>query len=145
VDRGSWSASLLSADRGRHGLRRDREPRRFVREQTLRIERHDGRDGLGPVAIAGTYFGSGLTYDNGRVFLLMFDGAIHAFNASSGAALWTTQLPGYWYEASPNAYGGIVFLVGNAGLSAVDEASGNILWDDRVGSLHRLGFACHLV
>src|SRR5882672_1720483 len=82
----------------------------------------------GPVAIAGTYFGSGLTYDNGRVFLLMFDGAIHAFNASSGAALWTTQLPGYWYEASPNAYGGIVFLVGNAGLSAVDEASGNILW-----------------
>ena len=44
------------------------------------------------------------------------------------AALWTTQLPGYWYEASPNAYGGNVFIVGNGGLSAVDETSGNILW-----------------
>ncbi|HTD72011.1 MAG TPA: PQQ-binding-like beta-propeller repeat protein [Steroidobacteraceae bacterium] len=82
----------------------------------------------GPVAIPGVYFGSGLTYDNGRVFLLMFDGGIRAFNASNGAALWTTQLPGYWYEASPNAYGGSVFIIGNGGLSAVDEASGNILW-----------------
>ncbi|HEY6924872.1 MAG TPA: PQQ-binding-like beta-propeller repeat protein [Steroidobacteraceae bacterium] len=82
----------------------------------------------GPIAVAGTYFGSGLTYDNGRVFILMFDGAIRAFNASNGAALWTTQLPGYWYEASPNAYGGNIFVVGNGGMTAVDEATGNILW-----------------
>jgi outer membrane protein assembly factor BamB len=80
------------------------------------------------VAIAGVYFGSGLTYDSGRVFVLMFDGGVHAFDASNGGALWTTQLPGYWYEASPNAYGGTVFIVGNAGLSAVDEGSGKILW-----------------
>lgn len=82
----------------------------------------------GPIAIPGTYFGSGLTYDNGRIFILMFDGAIRAFNASDGAALWSTQLPGYWYAASPNAYGGIVFVTGNGGLSALDEASGAILW-----------------
>ena len=82
----------------------------------------------GPIAVPGTYFGSGLTYDNGRVFILMFDGALRAFNASNGGALWTTQLPGYWYEATPNAYGGNVFVVGNGGLSAVDEVSGNILW-----------------
>ncbi len=82
----------------------------------------------GPIAVAGTYFGSGLTYDNGRVFILMFDGAVRAFNAANGAALWSTQLPGYWYMASPNAYGGIVFVSGNGGLSALDEASGAILW-----------------
>jgi outer membrane protein assembly factor BamB len=82
----------------------------------------------GPIAIAGTYFGSGLTYDSGRVFLLMFDGGVHAFNASNGGALWTAQLPGYWYDATPNAYGGIVFISGNAGLSAMDETSGTILW-----------------
>jgi outer membrane protein assembly factor BamB len=82
----------------------------------------------GPIAIAGVYFGSGLTYDNGRVFVLMFDGGIHAFDAATGAALWTTQLPGYWYDASPNAYGGTVFIVGNAGMSAVDESTGKILW-----------------
>jgi outer membrane protein assembly factor BamB len=87
----------------------------------------------GPIAVPGVYFGSGLTYDNGRVFVLMFDGAIRAFNASSGAALWTTQLPGYWYDASPNAYGGIVFISGNGGLSAVDETNGNILWTNTTG------------
>jgi outer membrane protein assembly factor BamB len=47
---------------------------------------------------------------------------------ASGAALWATQLPGYWYDASPNAYGGIVFISGNGGLSAVDETNGNIIW-----------------
>jgi len=36
-------------------------------------------------------------------------GAIRAYNASDGAALWSTQLPGYWYLGLPNAYGGIVF------------------------------------
>jgi outer membrane protein assembly factor BamB len=82
----------------------------------------------GPIAISGTYFGSGQTYDNGVVFHLMFDGGVHAFDAATGAALWTTQLPGYWYEASPNAYGGIVFISGNAGTTAIDEASGKILW-----------------
>ena len=92
----------------------------------------------GPVAIPGTYFGSGLTYENGRVFILMFDGAIRAFNASNGAALWSTQLPGYWYMASPNAYGGIVFVTGNGGLSALDEASGAILWT--VGSAGTTGW-----
>jgi outer membrane protein assembly factor BamB len=82
----------------------------------------------GPVAISGVYFGSGLTYENGRVFVLMFDGGLHAFDTSTGAALWTTQLGGYWYESSPNAYGGVIFIVGNVGLQAVDESSGKILW-----------------
>src|SRR5262249_3918861 len=64
----------------------------------------------GPIAIAGTYFGSGLTYENGRVFHLMFDGGLRAFDASNGTLLWTTQLPGnIYYQATPNAYGGMVF------------------------------------
>lgn len=82
----------------------------------------------GPIAIPGVYFGSGLTYQNGRVFILMFDGGIRAFDAENGAALWSTQLPGYWYSGSPNAYGGMVFVTGNGGLSALDDASGAILW-----------------
>jgi outer membrane protein assembly factor BamB len=82
----------------------------------------------GPVTIAGVYFGSGLTYHDGRVFVLMFDGVVSAFDASNGAPLWATQLPGYWYEASPNAYGGLVFVNGNGGMSALDEVSGAIRW-----------------
>jgi outer membrane protein assembly factor BamB len=96
--------------------------------QLYALNAQTGATVWGPIAISGTYFGSGLTYDNGRVFLLMFDGGVHAFNAANGSALWTTQLPGYWYEASPNAYGGVVFITGNAGLSALDEISGAILW-----------------
>lgn len=82
----------------------------------------------GPIAIPGTYFGSGLTYDDGRIFILMFDGALRAFDATNGAPLWTTQLPGYWYQASPNAYGDMVFVSGNGGLSALEGTSGAILW-----------------
>lgn len=89
----------------------------------------------GPVTVPGTYFGSGLAYDNGRVFVLMFDGALRAFNADNGAALWTTQVPGgYWYAGSPSAYGGIVFLVGNYALSAVDAATGAVLWNASGGT-----------
>lgn len=88
----------------------------------------------GPVSVPGTYFGSGLSYDNGRVFVLMFDGALRAFNASNGAALWTTQLSSYWNAGFPNAYGGIVFTVGNYGLSAVDEVTGTILWTTNGGT-----------
>lgn len=84
----------------------------------------------GPVTVPGTYFGSGLAYEEGRVFVLMFDGALRAFNAANGAALWTTQVPGgYWYDGSPVAYGGIVFLVGNYALSAVNAKTGAVLWN----------------
>jgi outer membrane protein assembly factor BamB len=102
--------------------------------QLYALDAQTGAIVWGAVSVSGTCFGSGLTYENGRVFLLMFDGGLHAFNASNGAALWTAQLPGYWYEASPNAYGGIVFISGNAGLSAVDETSGTILWNVPAGT-----------
>jgi outer membrane protein assembly factor BamB len=92
------------------------------------LDRETGATIWGPIAIAGVYFGSGLTYLDGRVYVLMFDGVLSAFNASNGAPLWNTQLPGYWYMASPNAYGGLVFVTGNGGLSAVDATSGAIRW-----------------
>jgi len=104
------------------------DPNEAYGNQLYALDSATGATVWGPIAVSGVYFGSGLTYDNGTVFVLMFDGGVHAFNASTGAALWTTQLPGYWYEASPNAYGGTVFISGNAGLSAIDESTGTILW-----------------
>jgi outer membrane protein assembly factor BamB len=88
----------------------------------------------GPIAVAGTYFGSGLTYANGLVFVLMFDGVVSAFNASNGAALWTRQVPSYWNSATPNAFGGLVFVAGNYGLAALDEATGAIAWTSNSGA-----------
>ena len=97
------------------------------------LDRETGATIWGPVAIAGVYFGSGLTYHDGRVFVLMHDAVLFAFNASNGAPLWATQLPGYSYHASPNAYGGFVFVSGNGGLSAVDATSGVVLWTTQQG------------
>jgi outer membrane protein assembly factor BamB len=88
----------------------------------------------GPISIAGVYYGSGLTYENGRVFVLMFDGVLRAFDAANGALQWRTQLPGNWYSASPNAYGGLVFVTGNEGLSALDADSGAILWTNEASA-----------
>lgn len=88
----------------------------------------------GPVTVPGTYFGVGLSYDNGRVFVLMFDGALRAFNATNGAALWTTELPSYWNDGAPTAYGGMVFAVGNYALSGLDAATGDILWNASGGT-----------
>ena len=88
----------------------------------------------GPIAVPGVYFGSGLAYEAGRVFVLMFDGGLRAYSAATGAALWTAQLRGYWYEAPPNAYGGMVFVAGNGGISAVDAASGAIRWQSWDGA-----------
>lgn len=98
------------------------------------LNRQTGAIVWGPVAIPGVYFGSGLTHENGRVFVLMFDGGVSAFNAANGAALWTARLPGYWYSGSPNAYGGRVFVTGNGGLSALDSTDGTILWTAVAGA-----------
>ncbi|MFO1466223.1 MAG: PQQ-binding-like beta-propeller repeat protein [Steroidobacteraceae bacterium] len=98
------------------------------------LDAHSGAKLWGPVSIAGVYFGSGLTYENGRVFVLMFNGVVSAFNAADGGALWNTQLSGNWYEGSPNAYGGMVFINGDGGLSALDESSGSILWTNGMGA-----------
>lgn len=98
------------------------------------LDANTGATVWGPISIAGTYFGSGLTYENGRLFVLMFEGDLHAFNAVDGAALWTVHLPTYWFEATPNAFGGIVFAAGDGGVSAVDETSGNILWTSATGT-----------
>ncbi|MBS0373749.1 MAG: PQQ-like beta-propeller repeat protein [Proteobacteria bacterium] len=96
--------------------------------QLYALDATSGATVWGPIAVPGTYFGSGITYENGRIYLLMFDGVLHAFDATTGAPKWATQLPGYWYDATPNASGGTVFVSGNAGLSAIDEGTGTILW-----------------
>lgn len=86
----------------------------------------------GPVDIGGYYDWSGAAYDNGTVFVLNFNGQLSAFDAGTGAAVWTTQLPGqYAFTSPPTAINGVVYA-GGAGsggtLYAVDEASGAVQW-----------------
>ena len=82
----------------------------------------------GPVGLPGVYFWNGLTYANGRLFTLNFDGLVRAFTAATGASIWSRQMPGYWHDAEPVAYGGLVFATGNYGSAALDQATGAVQW-----------------
>lgn len=92
----------------------------------------DGRTAWGPVALSGTYFWAGHAYDQGRLYVLNYDGLLRSFDAATGAAGWSVQLPGqYAFSSPPTAVDGMVY-VGGAGsggtLYAVDAASGALLW-----------------
>jgi hypothetical protein len=68
------------------------------------------------------------------VFAVNFDGLLRAFDATTGALLWSTQLPGQlFFDSPPTASGGMVYVVGQATgttLYAVDEQDGTVKWDD---------------
>lgn len=90
------------------------------------------------VDIPGTYFWSAATYEDGRVFVMNYDGLLRAFNAADGTPLWTTDLPGqYAFDAPPTAYQGTVY-VGGAGsggtLYAVDATTGSVRWTRSVAN-----------
>lgn len=96
----------------------------------------DGSVLWGPIDIPGTYNWSGLAYDQGKVFVINYDGLLQSFDAVTGVAGWGTQLPGqYAFSSPPTAVNGIVYA-GGAGtggtLYAVDESNGNVLWTSSV-------------
>ena len=86
----------------------------------------------GPVPLSGTYFWSGHAYDNGKIFVVNYDGLLKSFDANTGQAGWAVQLPNqYAFSSPPTAVNGIVYVggAGNGGtLYAVDESDGAILW-----------------
>ncbi|MEA2158891.1 MAG: hypothetical protein QOD66_1271 [Solirubrobacteraceae bacterium] len=86
----------------------------------------------GPVELYGTYDWSGLAYDGGRVFTVNGDGVMSAFDATTGAPAWSTQLPNqYSFSSAPTAAGGYVYT-GGAGsggtVYSVNESTGAVSW-----------------
>jgi len=92
----------------------------------------------GPVAIAGSYHWAGHAYDHGKLFVINSDGLLQSFDAVTGVAGWTTQLPNqYFFAAPPTAVNGIVYVGGSGTggtLYAVDELNGNLLWTSSVAN-----------
>jgi outer membrane protein assembly factor BamB len=83
----------------------------------------------GPIDLGGV---SWLAYDGGQVFAQNSAGFLRSFAASTGAAGWTTQLPGQtMFTSPPTAANGIVYT-GGAGsggtVYAVNESTGTVLW-----------------
>jgi outer membrane protein assembly factor BamB len=86
----------------------------------------------GPTTIGGVDQWSNAAYDAGRVYVLVSSGLLTAFDAGTGAMLWSKQLPGQNdFTSPPTAAGGMVFT-GGAGLGgtayAVDGTAGAVLW-----------------
>lgn len=81
----------------------------------------------------------GMSYDNGRLFMVTLDGQVIALDANSGAQVWRTPVAdiskGETVTMAPLAAAGKV-LVGDSGgelgvrgsLKALDEGSGAIVW-----------------
>ena len=96
------------------------------------LDAQTGHIAWGPVAIPGTYFWSAHAYDHGKIFVVNYNGLLRSFDAATGQAGWSVQLPGqYAFSAAPTAVNGVVYI-GGAGsggtVYAVDEANGNLLW-----------------
>lgn len=55
-------------------------------------------------------------YDSGKVFVVNFDGLMKAFDAATGAPLWSINLPGQFiFTSPPTAVNGVVFTGGSGG------------------------------
>jgi outer membrane protein assembly factor BamB len=68
-----------------------------------------------------------------RVFVLATDRSVHAFDAGTGAKLWTVRRPG---DALTLSQSGVLLAVGNtlvvgqgSRLAGIDPANGNVTWE----------------
>ena len=100
--------------------------------QLYALDEATGTQAWGPVAIAGAYAWAGHAYDGGKVFVVNFDGLLQSFDAATGEAGFSVNLPGQSaFSAPPTAASGIVY-VGGAGVGgtvyAVEETYGAVLW-----------------
>ena len=98
------------------------------------LDEANGATLWGPVDLGGNYNWSNAAYDSGRVFAVNVDGVLRAFDAASGALLWSKQLPGqHSFNSPPTASGGVVYVVGagtGTTLYAVNEQDGTVNWSN---------------
>lgn len=104
--------------------------------QLYALDLASGAIAWGPTAIGGTYYWSGLAFENGRIFVLNYDGQLSVFDSATGTAGWSVKLPyQYAFSAAPTAAHGVVY-VGGSGIGgtmyAVDESNGALLWSSSV-------------
>ncbi|SDJ09187.1 Outer membrane protein assembly factor BamB, contains PQQ-like beta-propeller repeat [Frankineae bacterium MT45] len=98
---------------------------------------HTGAIVWGPVTLSSAlYWIDSLTFGDGKVYALDSSGLLQAFDATSGRALWSSQMPGqYFFTAAPTAYGGSVYVsgAGSGGtVYAVDGSTGTVEWTAQV-------------
>jgi outer membrane protein assembly factor BamB len=100
-------------------------------ETLIALDEHTGMT-VWSADVNGSSAFANAAYDSGKVFNVDGDGLMKAFDAATGAPLWSVNLPGqYSFTSPPTAVNGIVFT-GGAGsggtVYAVDETNGQVLW-----------------
>ena len=110
------------------------------------LDQATGKTVWGPSELGGSNPWANAAYDNGRVFALNVDGLMRAYDAKTGALLWSKQIPDRsgvttcgCFASAPTAARGIVYTSGGgvAQVSALSEATGAVLWQqDVMGSDH---------
>jgi hypothetical protein len=79
----------------------------------LALDLATGAPSWGPIDVPAMQMWLNAAYDQGRVYVLNFDGRLAAFDAQTGAPLWDVNLPGqYAFMSAPAATGGMVFVDG---------------------------------
>ena len=82
--------------------------------------------------VPGTYYWSGIAYEDGRVFVLNYDGRLQALNASNGELLWERELAGqYSFSSEPSVRDGVLYTAGSGSggtLYAIRVQDGSVLW-----------------
>jgi outer membrane protein assembly factor BamB len=103
--------------------------------QLLALDQSNGATAWGPLAISGTAGGSaGVAYDSEQVFVAQQDSdgegsTLYAYNAGTGALIWSTEL-GAVSPGAPTVADGYVYVIvgGSATLDALNESTGAITW-----------------
>jgi outer membrane protein assembly factor BamB len=90
----------------------------------------------GPIDIGGVGPFSNAAYDDGKVYVIIGTGLLTAFDAATGATVWSKQMPGQNdFSSPPTASGGMVY-VGGAGsggtVYGVDGSTGTVVWSASV-------------
>ena len=97
------------------------------------LDARTGQDLWGPFDLGQTsHPRSGLTFGQGLLFALTYDGKLRAFDARTGVLSWTVDLPGmYSFTAPPTYANGTVYVIG-AGVGgtvyAVGATDGRLRW-----------------
>ena len=90
----------------------------------IALNQSTGATAWGPIELGGPRPWSNATYDAGRVFVVNQSALLRAYDAATGAILWTTQLPQQFTQTPPTAAFGLVFT----GIYAIRQADGTIQW-----------------
>lgn len=97
--------------------------------QLYALDQATGAIVWGPVEVTSLSYAANPTYGGGRIFVLNREGRVCAYDAATGAESWCHQsddYPSCWLP--PVAFAGRVYACGGAGVVALSQATGELLW-----------------